>query len=252
MLSRERRRRILSVLHERGSVENTELLGELKVSAMTLWRDLKSLEERGLIRRVHGGAVRIDARMEPAFEDKETLYLNAKRRIASAAANLVESGQVLFMEGGTTVAELVSHLPEENLTVLTNSIRIMARVHASRNKLQMNAVGGMMSPLSGNLVGREAITSLSGKKADIFFMSATGVSSGHGITDPNSLEVEVKQAMAERAKKVVLLADASKIGRRSLIRVLPFEKVDVMITDSRASPVELEALEKAGLKLMIV
>lgn len=245
MLGPDRQSRILDLLELDESVPTSRLQEELGVSAMTLWRDLSTLEDKGLLRRIHGGVLRVGARGEPRFEAKEVAGRRVKQRLAAKAAGLfLRPGMSVILEGGTTVSELVPLLPAGETTLLTNSVPILARVHATRRPAQTLASGGVLSPISGNFVGADAVAFFKGKKVDVFFMGATGVDPVHGITDPNPQEIEVKRAMAAAAREVVLLADATKIGRVSLQQVLPWNQITCLVTDGKAPAHLLRALKK--------
>lgn len=251
MLTQDRHRLLLRRLEESGSLRAAGLDRELEVNAMTIWRDLRLLEQRGLLKRVHGGAVRVDRSVEPAFRLKQQRSLAAKRAIAAAAARgHVRPGDVVILEGGTTVAELLAHLPERDLTLMTNSLPILSRAHAMGRNWQIHGSGGALSPVSGNFVGPEAGEFFRKNFAATFFMSATGLDVESGaLTDPNPLEIEVKRAMARAARRVVLLLDSSKIGVRSAKEVLPLRDVDVMICETKLDPKVTRTLRDAGLTI---
>jgi len=253
MLTSDRHRRILELLEQGGSVTLPALRAVLPVTGMTLWRDLAALEAQGRLRRVRGGAVRTDRAVEPAFGQKARRALEHKRGIAAKAAALFAGdGDVLILEGGTTVAELLPCLKAARLTVLTNSLPILARANAGHRHLALHASGGMLSPVSGNFVGPEAVAFFKRRRARTFFMSATGLDPATGrLTDPNPVEIEVKRAMAAAAARVVLLLDAGKLGVVSAEEVLPLRSVDVIITDRRITPAQRRQLGMLGPKILV-
>jgi DeoR/GlpR family transcriptional regulator of sugar metabolism len=256
MLAPDRQRRILDILEREESATTAQLREECRTSAMTLWRDLGALEERGLLRRIHGGAVRVGGRGEPRYEVKALAGPRVKRRIAARAAELfLRPGQSLILEGGTTVSELVPHLPPGDApptTVLTNSVPILARIHAARRPVQVWSSGGLLSPISGNFIGTDAVAFFREKRADVFFMSATGVDAARGITDPNPQEIEVKRAMADASTRVILLADATKIGHVSLQSVLSWERIHCLVTGHGIAAPALRALKKVVPRIEMV
>lgn len=253
MLTLERHRRILEMLEQDGSISLPSLRAVLPVTGMTLWRDLAALEAQGRLRRVRGGAVRPDVAVEPAFSQKTRRALERKRRIAAqAAAEFVEEGDVLILEGGTTVAELLPFLRKPRLTVVTNSLPILSRIQSTHRHLGVHASGGMLSQVSGNLVGPEAVAFFSRRRAHTFFMSATGLDAQLGrITDPNPVEIEVKRAMAASAARIILLLDATKIGVVSVEEVLPLKEVDVLVTDRGVTPAQQKLLGRLPTKVML-
>ena len=220
---------------------------------MTLWRDLAALEAQGRLRRVRGGAIKPDAAVEPAFDKKKQRALARKRHIAAcAAAEFTAPGDALFLEGGTTVAQLLPHLVAPRLTLLTNSLQILSRAQHHHPQLALQCSGGVFSPVSGNFIGPDAVAFFERKRARTFFMSATGLDPATGIlTDPNPLEIEVKRVMARRADRVVLLLDSTKLGLASLEHVLPLSQVDALVIDDGASAAVRRKLAAHGPRLVV-
>ncbi|HPA18495.1 MAG TPA: DeoR/GlpR family DNA-binding transcription regulator [Verrucomicrobiae bacterium] len=253
MLAHERHRLLLRRLEETGALEARGLGAELGVAAMTIWRDLRMLERQGLLKRVHGGAIRADRAQEPEFRQKEGRALAEKRRIASTAARLfVRPGDVILLEGGTTVAELLPHIPPRGLTLMTNSLPILSRAQALGRGWQIHCSGGVLSPVSGNFVGPEAVRFFHGKYAATFFMSATGLDPKTGaLTDPNPVEIEVKRAMARAAQRVVLLLDSRKIGLRSVQEVIPLCDVDTLVIDCGISATDRRTIARRGPRVRV-
>lgn len=254
MLKQERHRRILELLDQHGAISQASLRDHLPVTVMTIWRDLDTLETEGRLRRVRGGAVRPDHVAEPAFRQKVRQAVDEKRRIARhAAAEFVSEGDVLILEGGTTVAELLPCLTAPALTILTNSLPILSRAHAVHHGPALHSSGGMLSEVSGNFVGAEAIRFFRRKRAHTFFMSATGLDLASArLTDPNPVEIAVKRAMAAAAERVVLLLDASKFHALSLEEVLPLGTIDTVVTDRRITPAQRRRLRALGPKVLTV
>lgn len=231
----ERQRRILQMLESREFVRNAELRGMFNVTAMTLWRDLSSLEEKGLIRRSHGRIALVDNRViEPDFRSKTDKAHFAKQRIAAyAVKHFIHEGDSLAMDGGTTVAAIADQMLPANLTILTNSLFTAERClrHAARPAVY--ACGGLLREQSGTFIGREALTFFRRRHAQRYFLSATGIDIMAGVTDLTLEDNEVKQAMAASSKQIILLADRSKVGKVSLMQVLPWSKIHHFITDMR-------------------
>lgn len=253
MLTHERHRFLLRRIEETGSLEVRGLDAELGVAAMTIWRDLRLLERQGLLKRVHGGAIRADRAREPEFRQKEGRALAEKRRIAASAARLfAKPGEVILLEGGTTVAEVLPHLPTRGLTLMTNSLPILSRAQALGRGWQIHCSGGVLNPVSGNFVGPEAVRFFQGKYAATFFMGATGLHPKTGaLTDPNPVEIEVKRAMARAAERVVLLLDSGKIGLRSAQEVLPLRNIDSIVIDRGISPSDRRRIARLGPRVKI-
>lgn len=245
--------RIMALLRERGTVSAREFQSALGVTAMTVWRDLQALEEQGLLRRVRGGAqARAADTGEPGFEAKAPTAEAAKRRIAACAvARFVREGQTLALEGGTTVATLVDHLPAARVSVLTNSLPVALRVRARRPGLPVKLPGGWLSEVSGNVVGPDALQFIGRQRASLCFLSATGFDEQQGPTDPNPLEIEVKRAWAAVSDRVVLLLDAGKWGRRSAAVMLHPRRIHALVTDAAPPPAIAACLAGHGIDVVV-
>ena len=252
MLPTERHRLILNILDTQISATVRYLQEQLGVNAMALWRDLKLLEEQGLLKRVRGGAMSAGVNREPRFDAKLESARTAKTRIAVyTAKHFVQDGDIIALEGGTTVANLVPCLKNRNLTVLTNSLPVLNHVRTQTPQIATYCSGGFLREESGTLIGKEAITFFSRHKAGTFFMSATGLDLEAGISDPNPQEIEVKQAMAQAAERIVLMLDSSKLGMRSLMQILPLRKIDLVICDTVPPPSYAPLFKKNKIQLLI-
>lgn len=250
MVREERQRRILNLLEEKTAVSVRELTEVLGVNAMMLWRDLRDLGEQGLLRRVRGGAQRADVAKEATFRAKRRARSMVKGRLARVAVEkFVKEGDVVVLEGGTTVTEVAELVAGMRVTVLTNSLPVAQRLFAAGCKCTVYLSGGLLRGESGTFVGREAVRFFSGKRADVFFMSSTGLEEGRGFTDPNPQEIEVKQAMIRAAKRVVALVDSSKVGVSSLMPVTVPARVGCLVTDAEREKVAW--LERRGVQLVM-
>jgi DeoR/GlpR family transcriptional regulator of sugar metabolism len=241
-----RHQRILSLLNERGFLAAGETARLFGVTPMTVWRDFAALAELGLLRRVRGGARAIGAGAgEPAFEEKERAELAIKARIAACAVGkFVREGDVIVLEGGTTVAAMIPHLPEARVSVLTNSLPVALQVRTLRPNLPVRMVGGWLSAVSGNLTGAEAVREIGHLAADVCFIGATGFDGEVGPSDPNPLEIEVKRAWASIARRTVMLLDAGKFGRRTVAVTLHPKRLHALVTH-RKPDTKIAALLKA-------
>ncbi len=220
---------------------------------MTVWRDLRVLAEQGLLRRVQGGAQALGGALaEPDFETKLTAADQAKQRIAAAAARrFVRPGDVIALEGGTTVAALVDHLPESGVSALTNSLPIALRLRARRPALPVHVVGGWLSAISGNTTGPEALKEIARREASVCFISATGWDALRGPLDPNPLEIEAKRALAACAERVVMLFDAAKFTRSAACVTLHPRRLHALITDAPPPKPIRTQLREAGVELIL-
>ncbi|WP_104104776.1 DeoR/GlpR family DNA-binding transcription regulator [Arthrobacter sp. 08Y14] len=251
MLAAERQAAILDRLDRQSAVRVSDLALNLRVSEMTVRRDIDSLEARGALVRVHGGAVRSGSlsSVEPGFEANRTRSSEAKQRIAQTAVSLLAPGMTVSVTGGTTtyaLAPLLSAVP--GLTVITNSMPLANELHRLQaaaphgSAPEVLLAGGQLTP-SQALVGPLATRTISSLRADLCFMGAHGVDAAAGITTPNLAEAETNAAFAGNCGRLVLLADATKIGIVSLARVAPLDAAAALVTD-RSPGAEYSALTR--------
>ena len=244
---------IVALLRESGSVKCEELQKRFGVTLMTVWRDLEALESTGQLRRVRGGAVAVSsADGEPLFEEKDRAHAEVKERIAAlAVATFVHPGQTLALEGGTTVASMIKHLPEERLSILTNSLPVALKTRQLRPLLPVNVIGGWLSPVSGNVTGPETTHAIAKYKVDLCFLSASGFDDERGPSDPNPLEIEVKRAWAASARKTVLLLHSEKFQLQAAHSTLHPRRLHALISE-RMPPKNCAALlARHGVRLLI-
>lgn len=255
MLTSERHDRIVSLVNARGSMSTDQLLEQLQVSKMTLWRDLKYLEETGRIRKVRGGAASAKHAQsnEPAFDTKTVVNIEVKRRLAQhAARSYVHASDTLVLEGGTTVAQIVEYIQQPNVTVLTHGLNTLMLAAQRNPGLTIMSCGGILRHPSLTFVGPEAEEFFSRFRVTTFFVSGTGISPNAGITDPNPLEIQVKRAMYRSASRVVALMDSSKFGQHSLAELMKPSEIDVLITDDGVPDDTLAAFRALGLEVDVI
>lgn len=236
MLASQRQDLILSRVADHGAVRVADLVAELDVSDMTVRRDIAELAHRGLVRRVHGGAV--DARHtahEPGFRAKSSLHAAEKLAIARAALALVRPGSAIALSAGTTthlLANLIADADVRPLTVVTNSLPAAEALHRPDDPaLTVVLTGGTRTP-SDALVGPLATQALTGLRLDTAFLGVHGLDPDAGLTTPNLLEAETDRAMVAAAGQLVVLADHSKWGETGLARIADLAEVDVLVTDA--------------------
>ena len=254
MLISERHKKIVEIVNAEENISNKELSKRLNVSEMTLWRDLKELESQGLIRRVRGGVSKekISIIREPQFDAKQKIHNQEKLAIARyAAENFVTDGDIIILEGGTTVASMVQFLYYEDLTILTNGFKTITQALPSLCDMSMMICGGILRDTSYTLVGPHAEAFFGEFQAHKFFVSGSGLSIENGLTDPNLLEIQVKRAMWNSSEKTILLMDSSKFGRSSLASIFLLESIDILVTDQGAPQEMLDGLRELGMDIHI-
>ena len=250
-LAPERQKRVLEIVRQRNAVRVDELCEALSVSPATIRRDLEILEGEGAVRRVHGGAVDGQARLdEPLFDDKTGLAGEEKIRIARQAYARIREGDTIYLDGGSTILELARLLRDRgDITVVTNSLRAATELAASGPRLIL--LGGEFRRRSQTVVGTLTRSLLETIYLDIAFMGTIGVTEeGLTTTDPN--EAYTKQLVMTRAQQVVLLADSTKIGKVSFAHAGNPADIAVMITDGGADPHFLKAMKKIGVTVEVV
>jgi len=253
MLSDERRQAILHLLDTRGNVTVAELGAQFEVSEMTIRRDLDELERQGLLRRVHGGAVRGRGRSyEPAFLIRSGMRQAEKERIAAAAADLVQSGDSIALDVGTTTLEVARRLKgKRDLTVITPSLRIANQL-AEMQDLRLILPGGLLRPGELSLVGALAEETFRQFYVDKLFMGIGGIDLEAGLTEFNLEDALVKKAMLRAAKEIIVVADASKFGVVTFSVVAPLQVVNRIITDNSISPAYVERLRERNIEVIVV
>jgi DeoR family transcriptional regulator, aga operon transcriptional repressor len=247
----ERLSQILDRIAATGSVDVVELADAFQVSGATIRRDLTSLGERRLLVRTHGGAVAKGLHDELPAEVKATRQQPEKRRIGRAAADLVEAGTVIGMTGGSTALELARALPgHHSITVVTNAINVAAEL-AGRSEIRLVVIGGILRP-SYEAVGPAAEAMLSQYHLDIAFVGVDGISPEHGCTTYDEMEAQADLAFLRRARRRVVIADSSKLGRVTFARISPISDLTDIITDAGADGENVAALARAGVNVVTV
>lgn len=246
MFAEERQQQILSRLAQQGRVEVADLAALMHVSEDTVRRDLKTLQARGYLQKTHGGAVALDTgRM--AWSTRADLNARAKSAIGAAAARLVEAHQSVILDADSTIFELSRRLRVRPLSVLTNSLDIAA-IFAAEPEVQLGLTGGDWHPDSRYLVGSDAVHALAQRRADWAFVGACAVHPGTGVTSVSQADAAVKRAMMASAERVVVLADASKLGQIAPYLVSPLAQLYALVTDDREFAASLEA---AGVRVLL-
>ena len=243
-------------LEERGFVRVRELSARFGVSTVTARNDLQALEERHLAQRVHGGAMPVDrARGERSFEEVASQHAAEKRAIGHAGAALVSPGESILLDVGTTTAAMASALVARtslsDVNVITNGLSIALTLEAAHPRLSIVVTGGTLRPKQHSLVDPLAGSMLKGLSVDTVFLGCNGIDPEGGVTNINLPEADIKRAMIAASQRCVVLADSTKLGTRALAMVCEIDDVDVLITDSSASPDDVEALRARGVDVIV-
>ncbi len=212
-----------------------DLCQRFNASKSSIRRDLIELERKGVLRRVHGGAISLQTRDEMLdFKRLSVSSHDEKVRIGKVAASLVQDGQTVILGGGSSVAEVANNLSDRLIQIVTNSIPV-AQIFWDSRQAEVTLTGGYLYPRLGVQIGPICERMLNSVSADILIMGIGGVSAS-GISDSNSLNVESIRAMIRAARKVVIVADRSKFGRDSMIHVAPLSEIDQIVSDKDLDP----------------
>lgn len=252
MLNEERRQKIQAIVQERKRILVNEVADHFDISAVTVRKDLQVLEKRGILSRVHGGAI-INQSSVPdlALTEKEHLFVKEKTAIAAYAATMIKPGSVVILDSGSTTTRLAQLLRlEKDLTVVTNAVNIASELAAS--ELNVILTGGELREKSFSLVGPIAEDSLKHIAADILFLGVDGIDLQFGLTTPNINEAKVNRIMMQAASEVVVLADSSKFGRRSMGVIDEVKAADKIVTDKGVSDGMLKRMSDLGVEVITV
>ncbi|HUG85337.1 MAG TPA: DeoR/GlpR family DNA-binding transcription regulator [Euzebya sp.] len=250
--ARVRRDRTVGLLQEREFVRVADLAEAFNVSEVTVRGDLDHLEDRGLLKRVRGGAVpRHTAEPERTFEETAATARSQKRAIARRAVDLVKSGDSVILDVGTTTTaiadELADRIELDDVSVFTSSITIALALEAAHPRINVVVTGGTLRPKQHSLVEPLAGLILEHIHARLAFIGCNGVDVGAGVTNINLPETAVKRRMIRAAAKRVVVADATKLGQVALAKVCDLDEVDLLITDEQADVEVIGALRETGL-----
>ncbi len=251
MFAEERMQRILALLETQPAIRVGELCSLLGASEASIRRDLRKLQETGLLKRTHGGAVRNDlAAFELSMAQKEDRFKAEKISIARVAAHLVRDEETIMLDAGTTTLELARQLNRRRrLTVVTNALNIARELAATQ--VEVSVTGGSLRRKTLSLVGPLAEGTLAGLHVDKLFLAANGVDLRKGVTTPNLAEARTKRAMVESAAQVIVVADHSKLGRVAFSQVCPIDHVHCLITDAEAPAEFVRTLRRRGVKVLL-
>lgn len=254
MYAEERQHEIVTLARGLGRVAVTELATRFGVTPETIRRDLDALAGRGLLSRVHGGAVPVDRLFlaETPLGQREASSQEEKVAIATRALALLpeRDGLTVIVDAGTTTTKLCELLPSRVVTVVTNSVASAAAL-ADRRDLEVFMVGGLVRGLTHATVGEQVLEFLSRLRVDVAFLGANGFSVEHGFSTPDPAEAAVKRAMVKAAREAFVLADATKFGADYLVQFAALDEVDGLVTDGRMPSASREALTASGVRVEI-
>lgn len=242
---------LLNVINGQGRVRVNDLCRQFRVTPATIRKDLTRLEEAGLIKRVHGGAISVaeSANLELTSREKAGVQTAKKQQIARIACQYVKPGRIIALDSGTTtmeLAKLICNVPE--LTVVTNDLSIALYLEKnSRHTVIM--LGGTVRTDFHCTVGNSVLQMLDSLHIDTLFLGTNHVDTQWGLSTPNLEMANVKRKLVANSRRKILLVDSSKFGRVSLARFATIDQVDILVTDSDAGPEVLEALRAMNVEV---
>jgi DeoR family transcriptional regulator, fructose operon transcriptional repressor len=243
-LQHDRQRAIYMLALREGSVDVADLATRHGVTTETIRRDLSDMQERQLLRRVHGGAIPVE-RMnhEPMIEARDVVNADEKLRIATLAVEQLPERGSAIIDSGSTGHRLAEVFPvDRDIHVVTNSL-LIALTLSRRGLRELTVLGGSVRTKRHTMIDETTRAELDPIAVDVLFMSCDGLSFLHGLTTPYREEYAIKRAMIERARRVVAMVDASKFGNVQMFTFAKFEEIDVLVTDTRADPEDVAFLE---------
>ncbi len=250
MLAETRRQRLLDLITRQGYATLDELVRVLGVSESTIRRDLEALDLAGSIKRTHGGAIYTgEVRSMPAFDERTGTAAIEKRAIGVAAAALLEDGETVLLDGGTTTLEVARALIGRRVQVVTNSLPI-AQLLASSQQTDLILIGGYVYPRTGVALGPLSMATMQMIRVRTAILGAGGIVA-EGIYNSNSLLVETERQMMSCGQEIMIVADHTKLGRLALARLCGLDEVDQVVVDSGLCDQDHAMLQQAGVTVHV-
>ncbi|HJA53807.1 MAG TPA: DeoR/GlpR family DNA-binding transcription regulator [Candidatus Bacteroides intestinigallinarum] len=249
----ERHKYILESLAKNGFIKVNEIAKELEVTPVTIRKDLKHLEEKKLLYRTHGSASPVNPLTSDIdVNEKEKLRKEEKKRIATAAAKLIEENDSIIIASGSTVHTFAEHItPINHLTVVTASLKTSLLLNTINN-IEVIQLGGIVRKNSFSVIGDYTSLFFEQITCSKLFLGVDGIDLEYGITNSNIEEAVLNKKMIEASLRTIILADSSKFGRRGFGKICSLDCIDVIITDSGISQSMAQAIEEMGIELIIV
>lgn len=249
----ERHQYILSKLKKEGKVNVLDLCMDLNVSSVTIRKDLKTLEDKNLLYRTHGGGTSSNPyTIDRPVNVKEKIRAEEKSDIGAVAAALIEPNDCIIIASGTTVLSLAKHIkPEGSLTVITAALNVATELNHHPD-VEVLVLGGMLRKSSSSATGMYAEKILDDFSCSKLFLGVDGIDPDFGLTTTHIQEAQLNRKMIAASQKTIVLADSSKFGKRGFGRICGLEDVEQVITDSGISDHMLEILKGMGIEVTIV
>ena len=253
MTQAERHRFILEELDKAGFVTVSDLAKAMDVTMVTVRKDLKVLEDKGLLYRSHGSATSVSPYVsDRSVQVKKLEQVEEKSKIAEKALAYIEDQEAIIIGSGTTVVALAQAIPRNKpLTVLTAAMNVTLALMDMQD-VELVQLGGVVRKSSSSVVGHYAEEMLQSFACSKLFLSVDGISLEHGLTTSNKMEAHLNAQMIQSVQKTIILADSRKFGRKGFGKICELEDIDVIITDSGIPEIYREKLEEKGIELVVV
>jgi DeoR/GlpR family transcriptional regulator of sugar metabolism len=249
LITEARRKKILEMIEREGIVNLQQLTDAFDVSIYTIRRDLTDLEEKGLLKKTHGGATRIEkTKWIPSIEQGKNEALAEKKAIAAKATGFIENGDTIMLMGSTIALFMIPMMRDKNITVVTNSLDI-AKELSHIDSIETIVIGGRIKNYKGNILGSRAVNDLRNYFFDKAFIPCAGIKDDFGISTSTIESADFLKTLMECTQKNIVIADYRKIGRITFAKVCDLQKIDMLITDENANKDELHRIGKYGVKI---
>ena len=265
MLQIERQNQVLQWLHQRGFLSTQEIANQFQISHMTVWRDINELAQQGLVKRVHGGISNPEWELGGCLEIDEGLGqqnvfefptgISDPKRIALGkyvAKEIIEPGDDLILEGGSTVACLIPFLDADEITIITNGLNTITLAQVYKNVQTILCCGGVLNQPNEIFIGPQAENFILSYRTDRAFVSAAGLTLKDGLVDPSPIYDSMKRVMCRSARQRIIMLDSTKIGKSALSRVMGLGEIDILVTNSDADQTIINALIAQGVDVRLV
>lgn len=251
MLSAKRHEFILEQLEREKMIKVSEISKLIGVTEKTIRMDLITLEEQGVLRRVHGGAIPLEKSSIFPIAERQEMYIHEKQKIAQKAVEKIVDGDTIFLDGGSTMREIAQLLTNHKITIITNDLQI-ANIVIKLEQPELIMLGGMPVGATSSLYGPLAKDALANIRVKHLFLGTTGISVSTGLTVFHTLHAEYKREIMKIADHITLCCDHTKFGNTALFKFADLKEVDTLITDHSPEQMFLDYLAEEEIKLIIV
>ena len=266
MLQIERQNQLLQWLHQKGILSTLEVAKYFGVSQMTVWRDVKLLKDQGLVKRVHGGIALPEWELgsevgnqsavisePPTYNFPQSLQDPRSIALGKYVANeIIQTGDDLILEGGSTVAAVIPYLQAENLTIITNGLNTITLAQVYDTVQTVLCCGGVLNQPNAIFIGPQAENFFHAYRADRTIISAFGLTLKDGLVDPSPIYDSMKRVMCRSARQRIAMLDSYKVGRSALSKVMGITEIDILVTNHDADPDIVNQLRDRGLDVRLV